>query len=395
MANRFFISGGTNNNWSSTTNWSTTSGGAGGSSVPLVTDAAILDANSPACTLDTGSPTCASITCTGYTHTLTWNTPLTVAGAVTWGSGMTHAGTSDLIWTATSTLTANGVTMSGGINFQGSSQTFTLSGNAAISGNLTWSGTTAATVSTGAISVGGNLNIGTGSLGGTSVISLTGTSGSATWSGAGTLKNSLTFAGGANTITVSGTVNYFTSTITYTSGTVVTTGSTLSCVGGACTFNTAGITWNIIQIGGTTYTVNSLLSATAITMSGAGGNLAFAGTAGFSVGTFIYAALTASRTFTLKSGITYNVTTALILQGNITNALATFALSLVASTPGTQANLILATGATQFVGYTSATDINASGGQQIYSYQGSFSNSPNWTATRSSVGGVSRSRQCL
>jgi len=54
MANRYWVNGGSTNNWSDTSNWSTTSGGTGGASVPGVSDDAIFDTNSASynCTLD-------------------------------------------------------------------------------------------------------------------------------------------------------------------------------------------------------------------------------------------------------------------------------------------------------------------------------------------------------
>ena len=89
MAARFFINGGVNNLWSSTTNWSTTSGGAGGSSVPGLSDAVTLDTNSPNCTVDgTTGLLVASLDCSTYTNQLTLNNIIICGGNITLGSSM-------------------------------------------------------------------------------------------------------------------------------------------------------------------------------------------------------------------------------------------------------------------------------------------------------------------
>jgi len=90
IANRYFINGGSNNNWSDTGNWSTTSGGSGGSAVPTSSDAVYLDDKSPNCNANAGATRNAgSLNCTGYTNTLTMNVQISVFGNMTFVSGMT------------------------------------------------------------------------------------------------------------------------------------------------------------------------------------------------------------------------------------------------------------------------------------------------------------------
>ena len=66
----------------------------------------------------------------------------------------------------------------------------------------------------------------------------------------------------SGTITVSGTVNYYTGTLSYVTGTVTTTGSTLN-LGTSTTLNTGSLVWNNVATHSypinttSTYTLNS------------------------------------------------------------------------------------------------------------------------------------------
>lgn len=82
-------------------------------------------------------------------------------------------------------------------------------------------------------------------------------SGTGTWSGAGALRLNTTI-NTIGTLTVSGSVAYYTGTLTgkftYISGTVITTGSTLN-VAASATFDTDGMVWNNVTfLGGSTTT---------------------------------------------------------------------------------------------------------------------------------------------
>ncbi len=110
-ATRYWISG--TGNWSDTTHWSTSSGGAGGASVPTSSDDVTLDANSGTgnVTIDVNS-NAASLSCTGYTGTLTLNSgvSLSVAGSITLAAGMTFSPNafSTINMTGIGTLTSAG-----------------------------------------------------------------------------------------------------------------------------------------------------------------------------------------------------------------------------------------------------------------------------------------------
>lgn len=253
---RYFISGGVDNNWGTTGNWSLTSGGGGGQAVPTASDTVHLDANSPNCTVNASARVARILDFTGYTNTITMTYGITVSGNITLGASMGIAGASGLTVNTTATLTSNGITWPNGLTLAGTSQTYTLGDNWTVSGTLTLSGTTAITLN-GAfnMNVGGSLTVSTSTSGTTTIVM----NGTGTWSGAGTLKNNLTF-NTAGTITVSGTVYFNSKTLTYTAGTMSVGTSILSTVthsNTTTTFNTSGMTWANMNHAGATFTLTS------------------------------------------------------------------------------------------------------------------------------------------
>ena len=109
MATRYFKSGSTL--WNGATSWASTIGGTDSVSVPAVTDDVYFDASSgSACAITTTAGVCKTITCTGYTGTITMNVNLSVNGNVTLGAAMAFAGAGTLIITTVSSLTSNGMT---------------------------------------------------------------------------------------------------------------------------------------------------------------------------------------------------------------------------------------------------------------------------------------------
>lgn len=381
MATKYFMAGGVNSNWSTDGNWSTTaSSGPANTTKAVNGDAAILDAGSPACIIDTASA-CTSIVCTGYTNTLTFNATLTAAGTVTFASGMTIAGTSDLICTATATLTSGGKTLTGGLQLQGTSQTFTLSGAWIVTGVLTFNGTTITTLNSSTLSVAGGITLSVSAIG-TTAITMTG----GTWSGNFQLRNPLTFAGNA---TVSGTVQYNAGTLTYSSGTITTTGSSL-VIGASATLNTNGVTWNDINVSAAvTLTINSLLSVSGVLLLG-NAAITFTGSAGFSVAAFHIATLTASRIYTFKATNTYTITSTARTLGGTTAAIKA-AFTGSDGTHATKAIMTFNSGVDMSLAYVDPTDIDSSGGIPVYTYKGTIATSTNWTATyATSSGGTKR-----
>lgn len=113
MANRYWVGGTASWDGTAGTKWATTSGGTGGASLPTTADDVFFDANSGAntVTVATGNTGCKSITCTGFTGTLTGSASLTVAGSITFVSGMTCSHTGRWSITGSGTIISAGKTM--------------------------------------------------------------------------------------------------------------------------------------------------------------------------------------------------------------------------------------------------------------------------------------------
>ena len=110
MADRFWRGGTANWDGTAGTKWAATVGGAGGASVPTSADDVFFDATSGAvtCTISAGNTGAKSITCTGFTGTLTGATDITVSGNITFVAGMTLSLTNTITVNATATLISNG-----------------------------------------------------------------------------------------------------------------------------------------------------------------------------------------------------------------------------------------------------------------------------------------------
>lgn len=104
MAANIFQSGG-GGNWGNTASWSL-------GTIPTAGDGhvATFDATSPNCDVDTTDRVCNNIDFTGYTNTITMTHNITVSGSITLDTGMSVAGSGQLIVKANCTLTSNGFT---------------------------------------------------------------------------------------------------------------------------------------------------------------------------------------------------------------------------------------------------------------------------------------------
>ena len=278
VANRYFVNGGVDNNWGTTGNWSTTSGGAGGSAVPLATDDVFFDASSPNCTVNTSARVALTLQFTGYTNTITMTNNITVSGSVTLVAAMTISGAGTLSVNATSTLTSNGKTWPNAFTFGTGTYTVTLSGNWVNSGLVTVNGTnntitlTPTAAETFTCSNGLTFSMTTGSFTGTAEVIVTG--GTVTGGvSSGSIQTPLTFAGDV-TISSSQTFRYGAKTLKRTSGTITATGSTLFISVSGVTLDTAGMSWNNVQLVGSafTFTLASDLTVTGTLTIGIGTN---------------------------------------------------------------------------------------------------------------------------
>ncbi len=216
----------------------------------------------------------------------------------------------------------------------------------------------------------------TGNTAGTSTIVFNGTG---TWTGAaGSLANSATI-NTAGTLTISGTVLYTTGTLTYTAGTVTTTSSTLSVASG--TLTTAGVTWNHLTLTGTAVTLGSALTCTG-TLTLPNSAMTFSGAYNITCGTLSQTGITATRIVTFVHGTTVTITTGIVASHS---AAQTVRFTWRSDSVGNTLSFTLGPGATQDLGFVDPTDLDASGGQTLFTYHGSISNSLNWSG--GSVGG--------
>ncbi len=499
---RYLVAGGTGN-WNSTTNWSASDGGASGASFPVAgDDVFITSPGSGAANITVNvSSACATITVeNGWTGTWTETNTITTTGNVTWGSGMTFAGTGSWSWNGTpATITSNGKVFTGSLSITGANMTITLADDCIIAGNILHTGTggtltvnnnnlkfrgnitaTAGRVfsgtttieangnsgtstisvsgtitcnfkinSTNAISIGTfNYNTGTftyttatsvtctavatfgasttitsngmtwaavtfsgasqtftlgndmdvngtlsfgssgspvlngntlkvgGSWSNTTTSSWSGTTailidGTGTWSSvstACTTTNNVTI-NTAGTLTLGSIMSYGGGTLTYTAGSIVNTGSTMTLVS-SCTMNTAPMIWGGITVNtSATITINSLLSISGTLNTGIL-NVTFTGTSGWTAGTFTFT----TGDDVLKSGNTYTVTSSFTVTGTAANN-----GSLTSSSGGSDAIFTLQQGATQDVGFCSATDMDSGNGQTVWSYKPTtLSSNINW-----------------
>ena len=105
MADRYWVGG--TGTWNDTAKWSASSGGASGASYPTATDNAFFDGNSGAGTATLNNQSCANLTATGYTGTMTG--AVNVKGDCVLGSGGVYTAVSlYLNGSGAQSLTSNG-----------------------------------------------------------------------------------------------------------------------------------------------------------------------------------------------------------------------------------------------------------------------------------------------
>ena len=206
MAARYWVGGTASWDGTAGTKWALTSGGAGGQAIPTSADDVFFDAASGVvtCTIATGNTGAKSITCTGFTGTLSVTADITVAGSITLVAGMTYTqslGVVTVTVSATGTITSAGKTFHRvTINAPGGTVQLADAINCGTAGTLI---VTAGTFTTNNFSVtalafeSSNSNVRTINLG-SSTVTLSSGSGTAAWSTSdGT---NLTFNAGTSTI---------------------------------------------------------------------------------------------------------------------------------------------------------------------------------------------------
>ena len=193
----------------------------------------------------------------------------------------------------------------------------------------------------------------------------------------------------AGTLTVVGDVYARNGSITYQAGTVVTTGSTLKCNYGV-TLDTNGLLWDNVTIGefyqGDECTLNSALNVTGTLYlyiaDTFGTELELKGTAGFIAnnlnivqdGRVNAYGSTLPNKLKLQSGVTYQI----LDNFTATDNAGRHRLLIYSSTPEQKAILTLAPTAIQRLAFVSATDIDSSLGQKVWSYDAVITRTDNW-----------------
>lgn len=313
MANRFWVGG--TGNWSDTAHWSATSGGAGGSSVPTSADNVYFDALSFSATGQTVTvdvlANCLDMDWTGAlknpTFAGTFN--LNVYGSLTTIAAMQTTFSGGLFFTAASTgktITTNGLIFTTSLIFN------TVAGGWTLQDNVTT--TVAFTFNA------GNLNTN-----GKSVSCVN-------FSSSGSNVRTLTL--GSSTITISGTLNFATTTnFTFSAGS-----STIIISGNTVIFSGGGLTYNNVELQGTPITIT-------------GSN------------TFNTLTLTAGKTVNLTSGTTQTVTS-LVCNGTTASP-----STLKSVTAGSAATIALPAGR-YFIRHTSIKDITVTGATAVTSIAG-------------------------
>ena len=109
MADRYWVGGTASWDGTAGTKWAATSGGPGGETLPTSADDVFFDANSTGTTtIAIGNTGAKSITCTGFTGTITGTGNISVVGSVTLAPGMTYSHIGVVTFTGTGTLTTAG-----------------------------------------------------------------------------------------------------------------------------------------------------------------------------------------------------------------------------------------------------------------------------------------------
>lgn len=388
-ASRFLVTGGSGT-WGNTNNWSATDGGGSGASAPINGDAVQFTTSSGAANMDTtgANRACTSLVQSGtWSGTFTVSTQLTMAGALTITRNV--AGSSTIVITASATITNNGKTIPN-LTLQGASQTYTWADAPTITGTLTYNGT-GTLVNSGAF---------TCTVGNFTTLQSFTLSGNISCSGTATNTNNNTFNGSFTITTVNLTMNgqMLSGTgspaislsgggtwsgnsnlqVATTNNGALTLGSAVN-LGGTFTHASSTVT---AAGGGTTMTIGS--AAATITCNSTGfcsgtliieiqQALTFNGTQGASWTRMTYSNGT-NRTVTLTQGNTYTCTG----TANVIGSASSGQLTIASSSATLQVVLNFSGASAVFMGKTTATRIDSSGGGKAFIGAGTLTTTTNW-----------------
>jgi hypothetical protein len=259
-ASRYWVGGGSTNNWTATgnTNWAATSGGANNQSVPVAADDVFFDSNSNTSCSVTSTVNLTNINFTGHTNTISISSAgtITVAGSVSFSGNSTITGDGEFRMTsAATTITTNSQTLNCNFYNIGNSGARTFVGTFSVNKNFTNNNTNAVNVTQlNRTNLGDNLYLNggfrniLGNVGGTMPIWLQGGTVSCDVVGA-EMQNDNIYINGSPSF---GTFSVITGTVSYISGTPITTGSLLTNNGALVNLNTNGMIWDRVLLNGNT-----------------------------------------------------------------------------------------------------------------------------------------------
>lgn len=136
MANRYWVGGTADWDGTAGTKWALTSGGAGGQAVPTATDDVFFDANSGVGTVSiTALGFAKSVTCTGFTGTLTGGSSLLVYGSFILAAGMTYSFSGNLELKGTGSVNTASKNITHNIIINAAGKTVSLASNLTMTSN--------------------------------------------------------------------------------------------------------------------------------------------------------------------------------------------------------------------------------------------------------------------
>lgn len=287
-------------------------------------------------------------------------------GTLLYTSGTVITTNSTLSINSTCTLTTNGISWNN-VTFSGASQTYTLGSDLDVNGTTTLSSSGTPIINGNTIKIGGSLTHSVASTWtGTTTFLIDGTGTWASTSAGCVLRNNLNI-NTSRTLTIGTLAVYNTGTITYLAGSIA--GSGTLTIATSTTLNTFGMTWpNVNLTGNGTLTLNSLLNISG-TLTITTVSIVFDGSSGWTTANFVVT----TGNNTLKSGLTYTVTSNFSCTGTAAN---TGQLSWSASP--TKAIFILQQGATQDIERLEVLGLDSTAGQTLWTYKGTITTSFNW-----------------
>jgi hypothetical protein len=353
--------------------------------VPDSTDDVVATGTSGNLTVNVTS-VCGSIDFTNYVATLTMNDSLTVStgGIVTFVAAMTittSSGTPSLSLVGNHTITSNAKVWPYAVAFQGFS-TKTLADDWTVDGNLsvTFSG---AVIDGNNLYLNGGISGGTGKTLGTTKIVL----GGGLWDSV-EIGNDLDF-NTATVVTIAAGVAYGGGTLRYVAGTVdTTTNSSRLFLMDDSVIDTSTVLWfdvyNNSTVFSKVFTLNSQFTMTNMYLFNAN-ILTFDGAFGFETDKLIWgSSISTNNKIVLEAGVTYTVNDKIITNSLVEDATDPF-LSIESSHGTNRAILNLTPGCDQGIFRTNSIRIDSSGGDAVFNYKGTNTDSINWTESCASV----------